>query len=64
MLDIQLLALKIKFKLDRKSSSSNLIFQTGILQKSSPDRWGKACANMNGNTYVSHAVILTVIAFK
>ena len=25
---------------------------------------GKACANMNGNTYVSHALILTVIAFK
>jgi hypothetical protein len=31
-------AVNIKFKLDKKSRSSNSIFETGILQKSSTDR--------------------------
>ena len=35
-------AVNIKFKLGKKSSSSNSIFQTGILQKSSADRYGYA----------------------
>jgi len=31
-------AVNIKFKVGKKSSSSNSIFQTGLLQKSSADR--------------------------
>ena len=44
-------AVNIKFKLDKKSSLSNSIFQTGVLQKSSADRQGERVATVCPPTF-------------